>query len=156
MAGKGPAPDPNRKRTSGGQTPWQELPAPPDAQLRPIPRKGEPGGWHAATKRWWKAMSSSAMATLYDDTDWAYLEGVMLPLMERFQCEGHPKDLASEIRLAGQRLGATVADRMALRIRSTGAATPVPAAKRGGHQPRAEVDGDDSILTVIEGGASSA
>ncbi|MEM9710608.1 MAG: hypothetical protein AAGA17_00210 [Actinomycetota bacterium] len=157
MAGRGPAPDPNRARRSGGQAPWTELPAAPGKQLRGIPKKGQRGGWHKATKSWWRAMTSSSMATLYDDTDWAYLEGVMLPLMERFQREGHPKELASELRLAGQRLGATVADRMALRIRATGAASPSPkaqAARQSDAQDVVEVD--HPIFSVINGGAETA
>ena len=102
-------------------------------------------------------MTSSAMAVLYDDTDWAYLEGVLLPLFERFQREGHPKELAAELRLGGSKLGATVSDRMGLRIRATGAATPSPTQNRPRRSASSEViDEDDSILTVIDGGAASA
>ncbi|MEM9611008.1 MAG: hypothetical protein AAGA99_26600 [Actinomycetota bacterium] len=157
MGRRGPAPDPNRKAKSGGQASWTELPPTPSRALRNMPKAPTEDGWHPSTERWWKAIAKSSMAVLYDETDWAYLEAVLLPLMERFQREGHSKELASEIRLGGSRLGATVADRMGLRIKATGAATPTPTAKpKRGDSNRSDADLDDSILTVIEGGAASA
>lgn len=146
MAGRGPTPDPRRKRTSGGQAPWQELPPAPSRRLRRIPSAPTEAGWHDNSVRWWKAMAKSAIAVLYEESDWAYLE-TLLALVERHWRDGCPIEVAKEIRLGGGKLGATIDNRQRLRMRPTGAASPHPQPKRGRSAPADDeaVDVDDPI-----------
>jgi hypothetical protein len=110
----GPPPkDPSkRQRRNPDQIPHTEIAA--DAKLLhpPKPPKGE---WTPAIRRYWDTWARSAMATQFTDTDWQRLE-MLLPLVQKYMTAPDVRTFA-EIVKSESLLGATVADRLRMRVK---------------------------------------
>jgi len=112
MAGRGPAPkDPARRVRHGGkgQPDWTvlqfESSEPPDL----------PDGhdWALQTRRWWEMWKLSPQSALFGQSDWYFLLDTALIHSEVW---GGNTALAAELRLRVSKLGATVEDRLRLRV----------------------------------------
>lgn len=112
MAGRGPAPkDPSRRvRHPGKNAPdWTvlqfETAAPPD-----LPEDYE---WQSQTRKWWEMWKLAPQAALFGQSDWYFLLDTALIHTEVW---GGNTSLAAELRLRVSKLGATVEDRLRLRV----------------------------------------
>lgn len=118
MGSRGPAPKPPEQRRRQNKEKREQLPPPLPAPLRPVPE----GDWHPRAQTWWLRWASSPQAAVFIETDWLYLE-MLLVLVSRFWLissdpEGPTtlaKDLMVEIRQAQQKLGGTPDDRSRLK-----------------------------------------
>jgi hypothetical protein len=108
MAGRGPAPKTNAVRRN--VQPTVELSG-EAVQAPPLFKRAK---YSAATQRWWDTWASSPQAEAFLATDWERLQ-MLAPMVESYW-QGDLRVLA-EIRLNEERLGATVRDRQALRMR---------------------------------------
>ncbi len=133
MAGRGPAPkDPTKRRRRNVQS-GSSTTVSADGRLRgpQLPRDEAPltGTWHPRTKAWWLSWRKSPQAKTFVPTDWDFLLDTAMQhhLMWTFA----KVDLANEIRLRVAKFGATVEDRMRLKME-----VEAPAAKTVG-QPGA-------------------
>lgn len=134
MAGNGPAP--KEKRSRGRDNPTREIiksdgrlggfPLPTDV-LPLIPEKdrdpdyweGEPQReeWHPQTVRWWDNWRSSPQAAkMLTAPDWDYLLDTALLHHQMWMSGGKNSERAAEIRLRVAAFGATIADRLRLRL----------------------------------------
>lgn len=112
MAGRGPAPKlqhqrerDTRRRQSG------EIVVVPDGRTRgPRP---DPS-WGPAATEWYAVWRRAAQAQLFEETDWAALR-LLAPLVDAHALRPSAA-AASEIRLATERFGATVVDRLRAKI----------------------------------------
>ena len=137
MAGRGFAPKTERsrsrdsKRRAGEQT---HVTA--DKRLRgpALPDGGLPEdqSWHPMTEKWWESWRRSPQAQLMTPTDWQFL--LDTALLHHTMWLGGRTELAAELRLRVAKFGATMEDRLRLRLTidppETGAAK-APAAKQG-------------------------
>lgn len=118
MPGRGAVPkDPAQRRRRNIEH-RETLPGKPVAE-RPMPV----GEWHAATVAWWSTWVGSPQAEKFEQTDWDTLAD-LVHLHDRYHRlvnDPEPKSLslairlATELRLAQQLLGRTVADRQHLK-----------------------------------------
>jgi hypothetical protein len=110
----GPAPkDPSkRQRRNPDQIPHTEIAA--DAKLLKPPKVPD-GDWTPALRRYWDRWARSAMATQFADTDWQRLE-MILPLVQRY-LETPDVNTWRMIVQTESLLGATVADRLRMRVK---------------------------------------
>ena len=118
MAGRGPLPKENRQRerdTRRGQA---------DAIL--LTHDGEARGpefpsWivdpHKAAVQWWENIRFSPQAQLFEDTDWDILAGAARGWDEFWKGAKVSATLLSELRLIGERYGATFVDRQRAKIK---------------------------------------
>ena len=134
MAGNGPAPKEQRSR--GRDTPTRDIiksdgklggfPLPNDV-LPLIPEKdrdpdywdGEDQReeWHPQTVRWWQNWRESPQAAkMLTGPDWDYLLDTALLHHQMWVSGGKNSERAAEIRLRVATFGATVADRLRLRL----------------------------------------
>jgi hypothetical protein len=137
VAGRGFAPKETRsrprdaKRRAGEQTHVT-----PDKKLRGpvLPRGVLPDGeqWHPRTKTWWETWRKSPQAQVMVDTDWDFL--LDTALLHHAYWAALRTDLAAELRLRVAKFGATMEDRLRLKLTidppETGAAKS-PGAKQG-------------------------
>lgn len=108
MAGRGPAPKSNAVRRN--KQPTVEL----DGEGVEAPPLFKRAKYSVATQRWWDTWATSPQARAFLPTDWERLQ-MLAPMIESYW-QGDLKVLA-EIRLNEERLGATVRDRQALRMK---------------------------------------
>lgn len=97
-----------------------------------------PGSWSPDVLRWYGNWCASPQAQLFAPTDWQRLR-MIAPLIDRYFVEPDPKLLA-EIRLNESLLGATIVDRLRLRLdvrKPSTTPAPPPQHRRG--------------LTVVDG-----
>lgn len=122
MAGRGPAPKPEQLRQRRNRKPGAAtLPKTTDRKVPPLPSlrvpdPAEPGKtvrypWHTLTRKWWRRIWTSPMASQWLDTDVDGL-GRLALLVDRYY-QGD-LSLASEIRLQEARWGLTPVDRQRL------------------------------------------
>lgn len=108
----GPPPKPTRRRVN--KNPLDDV----IVTVRPKPKRKPPrlpGGFSAATRRWYQTWLDSPQAEAFQDTDWQRLQ-MVAPLVEQYF--GEPKQqLMAEIRLNESLLGATTVDRLRGRIK---------------------------------------
>lgn len=118
MAGRGFAPKTERsrprdsKRRAGEQTHVT-----PDKKLRgpALPRTaGLDLPWHPRTKAWWDTWRKSPQAQVMVDTDWDFL--LDTALLHNTMWLGGRTDLAAELRLRVAKFGATLEDRLRLKL----------------------------------------
>ncbi|HXF35857.1 MAG TPA: hypothetical protein VNO17_01580 [Actinomycetota bacterium] len=94
----------------------QETVVDPTARPRRTPPLPGARGYSEATRRWYDTWRRSPQATRFLPTDWVRLH-MLAPLVERYFTGGHDPRLLAEIRLNEEKLGATVLDRIRLRLR---------------------------------------
>ncbi|GAA3136565.1 hypothetical protein GCM10010466_29220 [Planomonospora alba] len=115
MAGMGPVPKDNKVRRNTDSFDSITLSEPSGVKA---PKLRGYTKYSAATREWWDTWCSSPQASVFTPTDWQRLQ-MLAPLVEQYHQE--PKTaLLAEIRLNEERLGATVADRMRLRMKLAG------------------------------------
>ena len=75
--------------------------------------------WHDDTKAWWDSWRKSIQAQVFESTDWQRLK-MLARVVERFHSErmspNAQKELLAEIRQNEQKLGATLEDRIRLKL----------------------------------------
>jgi hypothetical protein len=150
MAGRGPAPkatplaranDEARKKSE-----FSQIRA--DGQLRG-PELPEDLVWHPMTVRWWRTWRMSAQAQSFTATDWDFL--LDTAMLHTAYWSG-TTTVAAELRLRVAKFGATVEDRMRLRVEAVGA-DPEHAAGRASTNkpaPRKATARRRRLLKVVE------
>lgn len=114
--------------------------------VKDAPQLGRrPGGgrWLVEVREWWETWRRSPQASQFVDTDWRTLRRAAF-LLDLFYREPSAS-LAAEVRQIESKLGATVDDRMRLRLRihSRGAASAEESsAEESGERPRLQVAPD--------------
>lgn len=123
MAGRGPAPKTARARgrdtatrqmvKSDGKIGGFDL---PDANGFLPPISGTPQiEWHPATVKWWEAFRRSPQAVqMVTEPDWAFL--LDTAMMHHMMWVTGNFDRAAEVRIRSEKFGATVLDRMRLKM----------------------------------------
>lgn len=134
MAGNGPAPKASRSRSR--DTPSREViksdgriggfPLPNDVLPRVEKKDEDPDywegeaqreEWHPQTVRWWQNWRESPQAVkMLTAPDWDYLLDTALLHHQMWMSGGKNSERAAEIRLRVATFGATVADRLRLRL----------------------------------------
>src|SRR4051794_12198648 len=114
MRGRPPKPDDQATRPERRQHQWVELGTDPVPGAPMLPRADE---YSEEVRAWWNTWRRSPQASLFAATDWMCLR-MLAPLVEAYYREPTTA-LHAEIRLTEAKLGATVADRMQLRMRIT-------------------------------------
>lgn len=112
MAGRGPAPKPvlqRESRTQARNDAATKLTADGDVRGPDLPE----GAWHPRTLEWWDTWRRSAQAQVLTPTDWDALMETAILHSELWS--GDTK-VAGELRLRVAKFGATVEDRMRLRM----------------------------------------
>jgi hypothetical protein len=135
MGGRGPAPKPNARRRVTGKAP-DKIPttkvasAPLRDPLGPeLPKDRE---WPKQTVEWWDVWRRSEQAGLYMQSDWLYLLDTALIHAAIWTLD--PEVLSTrmglfgELRLRLAKFGATVEDRMRMRVTSSAAPMVAPVA----------------------------
>lgn len=122
MAGYGPPPAENRRRTNADRYEGQEVTveATGTAQAPPLP-----GRHPKAVQDWYATWASSPQAQAFTVTDWQRLH-MLAPLVAAY-FKRPDKALMSEIRLNESLLGATHVDRLRARIKVESGQAPSPA-----------------------------
>lgn len=111
MAGRGPAPKENAVRRNYVDLSHLEGDEDVPDRLRKLYKRD---GYSMATQRWWDVWVESEQAESFKATDWMRLQ-MLAPLVEAyFRRPGH--NALAEIRQNESLLGATVTDRMRLRM----------------------------------------
>ncbi|AZU97377.1 terminase small subunit [Thermobifida phage P318] len=110
VAGRGPRPKPNARRTNNKSL---EITVSESSEVD-APKLFKRAKYSVATQRWWDNWASSPQAAVFLPTDWERLQ-MLAPLVEAYWQDPKPALLA-EIRLNEERLGATVRDRQSLRM----------------------------------------
>ena len=134
MAGNGPTPNERRSRArdtatrdiiksdgkvGGFPLPDDVLPLIPEKDRDPDYWEGEDQReeWHPATVRWWQHWRESPQAVkMLTAPDWDYLLDTALLHHQMWVSGGKNSERAAEIRLRVATFGATVADRLRLRL----------------------------------------
>lgn len=134
MAGNGPTPNETRSRARDNVTreiiksdgrlggfplPADVLPLIPEKDRDPDYWDGEPQReeWHPQTVRWWQNWRESPQAAkMLTAPDWDYLLDTALLHHQMWVSGGKNSERAAEIRLRVATFGATVADRLRLRL----------------------------------------
>lgn len=122
MAGRGPRPSENPRRTNKHES--VELSG---TTVGSAPSLRNRHLYSAETLHWWDTWSVSPQAEAFLPTDWQRLM-MLAPLVEQYWQEPRPSTLA-EIRLNEERLGATIRDRQSLRMKvasAGGSSTDLP------------------------------
>lgn len=141
MAGRGPAPKPDRVRRNADPTPERFVEA--DGALHGPELCGE--GWNEATRQWWETWRRSAQAKDFTETDWCFL--LDTAFLHTAFWNGDFK-LAAELRLRVAKFGATVEDRARLRI---GIGKPPNAGgSEPAKRPEPAEDRDAAILRLVQ------
>jgi hypothetical protein len=116
MAGRGPASSGERSRKRDAdnlKAEFVDISADGELHGPELPDVGEMG-WHPQTIEWWNVWRRSAQASTFTETDWSFLLDTAL-LHSQMWTTGDAK-LAAEIRLRAAKHGATLEDRMRLKI----------------------------------------
>lgn len=119
MAGRGFAPKAERSRPRDSKRRAAEQthvtndkrlrgPALPDGALP------EDESWHPMTERWWESWRRSPQAQLMTPTDWQFLMDTAL--LHHAMWLGGRTELAAELRLRVAKFGATMEDRLRLKL----------------------------------------
>jgi len=112
VAGVGPPPKPNAVRRNKVDTSHLEVEHYVPDRLKKLAKRST---YSAATLMWWDTWAHSEQARFFSPTDWLRLQ-MLAPLVEAyFRRPGH--NALAEIRQNESLLGATIVDRMRLRMR---------------------------------------
>lgn len=145
MAGRGPAPKPvlqRESRTQARNDAATKLTADGDLRGPELPE----GPWHPRTVEWWDTWRRSAQAQVMTPTDWDVLMETALLHTELWN--GDTK-AAAELRLRVAKFGATVEDRLRLKMQvdaEVEAAGPVTQGVTSDRRKR--------LLKVVESGGA--
>lgn len=133
MPGRGPAPNPERRRRNKDETPSTPI-APGRAEAPELPGAD---GLRLETVQWYATWAESAQAAAFLSTDWQRLH-MLARIVDRYYADPSTKDMA-EIRLNEERLGATVADRLRSRMVLEEETKATPARSVKASDPRARL-----------------
>ena len=147
MAGRGPAPKPERSRPNDT--------ARRQAEMTTLAADGErrgpdlPAGiaWHEQTRRWWDTWRVSAIAQTMHAEDWDFMLDTAVLHNDFWQ--GETKH-AAELRLRVAKFGASPEDRMRLKMQIDTEAVKPEARKASVSKRR------DHLLKVVAGGTEEA
>lgn len=119
MAGRGFAPKAERSRPRDSKRrAAEQTHVTADKRLRgPALSKGvlpDEVEWHPATVKWWESWRRSPQAQLMTPTDWDFLMDTAL--LHTTMWSGGRTDLAAELRLRVAKFGATMEDRLRLKL----------------------------------------
>lgn len=114
MAGMGPPPAENRRRTNLDTFEEGAVTVPADAQVE-APELPGWEGYRTETLRWYNTWTSAPQAAAFTVTDWQRLH-MLAPLVDAYWAAPR-KELLAEIRLNESLLGATHLDRLRARIK---------------------------------------
>ncbi len=117
MAGRGFAPKETRSRTRDARRrAAEQTKISADGELRgfALPKTVDGDPWHPATRKWWDIWRRSPQAQRMIDTDWQFLLDTAL-LHHTMWSRGRT-DLAGELRLRAAKFGATLEDRLRLKL----------------------------------------
>jgi hypothetical protein len=112
MAGVGPVPKENPRRRNEVDTSHLEPEGETPESLKKLWKRSSYGTF---TQRWWDIWASSPQAESFEATDWLVLQRLAILVEQFMKKPGHY--IAAEIRQQESLLGATVADRMRLRMK---------------------------------------
>lgn len=113
---RGPAPKLDEKRIRRNSVdPFTELDREPVEDAPTLGRRPGGGRWSVAVREWFEVWRRSPQASQFVETDWNALRRCAV-LLEEFYADPSAA-LAAEIRQIEAKLGATVDDRMRLRLR---------------------------------------
>lgn len=130
MAGSGPIPDPDSRRSASGAHSWTILPA--SGRPGPAPELPPLRSWSDQTRAWWAGLWATPQATQWDASG-RTLHGLAL-LYEQVQLfPGRSAGALSEMRQIEDRHGLNpkAMAQLRWRIASPADASPVPALKAG-------------------------
>lgn len=132
---------------------FTELGRDPVANDEKIGRRPGGGRWLGSTRRWWETWRTSPQSSQFTGTDWEALRRLAVLVDEFYRSPS--SSLAGEIRQMEGKFGATIDDRMRLRLRihSRGADAPAVESPAASSEPRLRrVAGDPRLKLVDEGG----
>lgn len=110
--GPAPKPDDQRARRNKPELEWTDLGSSPVAKAPPLPGSSK---FSVETRRWYRAWTRAPQASQFTLTDWLTLH-MLAPLVDSYYADPTPAKLG-EIRQGHAKLGATIDDRMKLRLR---------------------------------------
>lgn len=111
--GQGAAPKPAGQRRRRNADPFPQRKVEDDGELRG-PELPEDIEWHPRTMAWWDTWRRSPQAQQFTATDWSFL--LDTALMHHTMWLKEKWEFAAELRLRAAKLGATVEDRLRLRL----------------------------------------
>lgn len=156
MRGRRPTESPSRARDAGrAEFGITDIGAEPVKGAPKLGRRPGGGAWLPATRKWWSVWQRAPQASQFQETDWQTLE-MLAPLVDAYFRD--PTSARwSEIKQTHAKLGATVADRMQLRMR-IGAKVPAePAPEEGDGKRKARPQkGDPRRLHVVDGSSEAS
>lgn len=112
MAGRGPAPKPvlqRESRTQARNDAATKLTADGDLRGPDLPE----GDWHPRTLAWWDTWRRSAQAQVMTPTDW---DSLMETALLHTRLWNNDPRVAAEVRLRVARFGATIEDRLRIKM----------------------------------------
>lgn len=152
MAGNGPPPKPDeeRRRRNGGPA-MTVVTADGKQHGDPLPDTFD---WPQATLDWWETWRTSAQASTFTDTDWAFLLDTAV-LHAEFWLGN--RSLAGELRLRSAKFGATPEDRLKLKIKIGDPDTPPKAGTTARLQTKETKNRRTRLLRAVgdDGGESA-
>lgn len=113
MGGMGQPPSPNARRRN--ETPTGHLEGPEDEIPAKLKKLRNASTYSAYTQEWWGVWVNSPQSDLFFATDWMVLQRLAMLVESFVKKPGHY--VAAEIRQNESLLGATVLDRMRLRMK---------------------------------------
>jgi hypothetical protein len=154
MPGRGlPPKDPSRRaRTNKDPHPVSPLRPGPPAKQPPLPRCID---WHPVTRAWWKTWRDAPQAEHFTTTDWAFAYSTAV-IHHNFWSK-QAWTLAAELRLRESKMGATIEDRLRLRMQAADAdekdakrtePTASSRSRRGGTLHSLEAADPDAVETA--------
>lgn len=147
MAGKGPTPKPDDQRRRRNAMPDQTV-LPAGGFTGEAPPLAGSRGYLRRTRAWYRTWATSPQAATFIATDWLYLQETA-QLVDSF-FRGDLK-VAAELRLRCAKLGATLEDRMRLRMTLGEAEVGVGAPERSA----ASADRRQRVLKAVGGDAGA-
>lgn len=117
MAGRGPAPKAQHQRERDTRRRQADsVTLTPDGVLRGPDFPEWIKDPHPAALQWWDNLRASPQAQLFEDTDWDILAGAARGWNDYWKGTKTNATLLSELRLIGERYGATFVDRQRAKI----------------------------------------
>lgn len=111
--GQGAPPKPAGQRRRRNADPFPQRRVEVDGEVRG-PELPDEVEWHPRTVAWWGTWRRSPQAQQFTDTDWDFL--LDTALMHHTMWSKEKWEFAAELRLRAAKLGATVEDRLRLRL----------------------------------------
>lgn len=111
--GQGAPPKPAGQRRRRNADPFPQRKVEADGEIRG-PELPEDVDWHPRTVAWWEIWRRCAQAQQFTETDWSFL--LDTALMHHTMWSKEKWEFAAELRLRAAKLGATVEDRLRLRL----------------------------------------